>query len=480
MHDIELDQTFPSIHAHLSHVLTRHLFLLILVPAILFSNVMIQGYAVLDELALYVIAAAAILARSFRLPERLSELESVHRWIFLVFATYLVLESVRGMISLSDLRVSRFVVLFAAFAMLAVFLPSEGSSQRDIMRVARYVTAAGTIYLTAYFLLGLLLENVFDIYRFEMQGWVWSGTTAAVLPVYVTMPALAVIGASPARADHRLFSASFIAALLVAWYYDSRSIRIAFLLLVCLGFWKLGLRRVLLAALIYLAIIVIFPWTTENALTPGQFRAYVAESIETFNSATLSQKAWNFTEGVLPGVVPAIRHLFKRDEDIDKIRAQTLRRYDFDRKLAIIGSIRHATGDGMARLLFGTGYYTHRQELVSTFQQIATEYGYHWPASYDSVVRTATFNGMLVDTGLIGIGLLGILFFCSALQICKSSSGPRLASLAALGSIALSFLSSGIYDLVVVYLALMPRGALLVYHPATKTNPAMCDDAAWS
>jgi hypothetical protein len=87
---------------------------------------------------------------------------------------------------------------------------------------------------------------------------------------------------------------------------------------------------------------------------------------------------------------------------------------------------------------------------------------------------------MLVDTGLIGIGLLGILFFCSALQICKSSSGPRLASLAALGSIALSFLSSGIYDLVVVYLALMPRGALLVYHPATKTNPAVCDDAAWS
>jgi hypothetical protein len=131
--------------------------------------------------------------------------------------------------------------------------------------------------------------------------------------------------------------------------------------------------------------------------------------------------------------------------------------------------------NGWSNFLFGTGYYTHRYVLPDTLRETSSEYGYDFPERYRTVVRTAVFNGMLVDTGLVGILLFASLFVLTGLTVMRSGGvmrlfkpGPALTALASLALIAISLNVGATYDVVALYLAVMPYGSiLLLFNPPT-------------
>src|SRR5260370_32021713 len=87
--------------------------------AIVFSGPMIAGYAVLDELALYLFLAILFLSGAFSSSAaagtaKSSRFQSVHRVVFIAFAAYLLLQPIRGAFNLGDVRALLFALLFDA------------------------------------------------------------------------------------------------------------------------------------------------------------------------------------------------------------------------------------------------------------------------------------------------------------------------------------------------------------------------------
>jgi hypothetical protein len=109
--------------------------------------------------------------------------------------------------------------------------------------------------------------------------------------------------------------------------------------------------------------------------------------------------------------------------------------------------------------------------MVPCIQRIAAAHNYRFPPVYDTIVRTATFNGMLVDTGVVGVLMLILLFGLTAVTIVASRTGPVLALLASLALMGLSLFTSQNYGLLLLYFAVMPAGPLLLLRRRSGDRP---------
>ena len=117
--------------------------------------------------------------------------------------------------------------------------------------------------------------------------------------------------------------------------------------------------------------------------------------------------------------------------------------------------------------------------MLPYVHEIAREVRWHFPESYNTIVRTATFNGMLVDTGIVGICLFLSLFAFVALTIVyilsgalRSQFGIEVVSFAALALLGLSLFAGSNFDMVLLYLALMPSGPIILVARAAKNLSA--------
>ena len=413
-------------------------------------------------------------------------------------------------------------------------------------KIARIIVWSGITYLLAYVAAGLIAEWLFQSWRFDLQGYYWSGTTAALFPVCVILPPILVVAAQGTKPALRLFWFGYVALLVAGFYYQSRSVWLALMALLLAGASTLGVRRMLIAVGIYAGFIIFFPWTEYLPLTPAQIVSSASHKISGVFHGQSIRDANRFLGAVFGGItgIPAelsetpgdfalmtsIDKLNKQLEEkqnlyqqiarrgnqgagvltaedaarlaaleqeiahVNALRAQAIQlkakfveemaaRHveDIDRKLAIIAAGHYIISNGVPTLLFGTGYYTHRYKLLGVFEEVAVRYGFTFPASYQTIVRTATFNGMLVDTGVVGILLLGALFALTGLSVFQTAGlkgllvpGPQLLSIVSLGLIALSLIVGATFDIVLLYLALMPYGAIMALYPSSDEPRPHC------
>lgn len=447
--------------------------------AIVFSAVMISGYAVLDEIIVYILLAAFLPILLHSAPADLSPLENVHRALYIAFCIYFAAQAVRGAVVL-DYRIIRFVVMFLALGLIAWRLISSNDFDRTI--VARLICWSVSIYLLGYITAGLVAENGFGVSRFALQGFLWSGTSVAVFPALLSYPAMAQIARSaPSGAGRAVLYLTFATILLAGFYYESRSVWLSLIIFIVLAVPLLGAARATTMAAIYLLFVVGFPWNHEKLLTPSQFVRDVAAIVQPKGGGVgtvLELKGVRFGLAVFGGFLPGkvreriaetavVRQAIGDAESSLSAFADPagLGTQDIDRKVALIGAMRFMMNDGLMRVLFGTGYYTHRVVLIPEFHIIAREYGWSLPATYDTAVRTATLSAAIVDTGLIGGVLWLSLFGCAALQLARSSMAMAAVGFATFGFILMSYLVSMNLDMMVMYLALMPRGPILAFYP---------------
>jgi len=138
---------------------------------------------------------------------------------------------------------------------------------------------------------------------------------------------------------------------------------------------------------------------------------------------------------------------------------------DVDRWVAIVAALSCSQKGSETRWLFGTGYYTHRYEMVSCVREVARHYNYSPPPGYATIVRPATFSALLVDCGLLGVILFALLIGVSALRAFRSSATFKYGILGSLLFVGFSTIVSLNYDVVLLYLMLMPGGALMALLP---------------
>lgn len=555
----------------------------LIAAATIFSSQLVFGYAVVDKIVVYALLGVILFKvrradRSAAASPRLSTLFKIHRLIFIVFALYGLLEAIRGMVVLGDPRVAFYASMFAVIGVLGWL--STGDTVEPA-RAARVIALASSIYFVLYILAGLVAESLLGMSRFDLQGSIWSGTTVAVFPAYLALPALAALPKDRAR-DKALFWATYLLVVLVGFYYQSRSLWIGLTAFIVIGAYWLGLRRTVVTVVILAAFLLIFPWDDPKPLTPARLGDDIAESVS--NPSRLPDLIIDKLDGARaqvgdpvallrepaaaptaslpdPGRAPADqraatsqwwsrpaepfavilgalvgaltlrllvarRLVHKKPQGTAQAPVQstaiTLARvgamlvgmivvaaivavgttagsnppatrsnatanpqpsipavpstpavieqpaapiHDADRVIAVKAAWCATSQDGIGRLLFGTGYWTSRYEMVGCVQRIAALYNYKFPPTYNTIVRTATFNGMLVDMGLVGVSLLALLLALTALGILAARTGPWLVSLGTLGLIVLSLFTSQNYGVLLLYLALMPGGALLLFHP---------------
>jgi hypothetical protein len=461
--------------------------------AIVFSGPMIVGYAVLDELLLFLFLTALFLSGALSTgpavgaPE-LTWLQSIHYIVFIVFVVYLLLQSIRGAFVLGDVRVLRFALLFAALAVVAWKANLVLRSSEERAQVARIIVFSGIIYFLAYICCGLFFECIENVNRFDLQGHVWSGTAVALLPGMVILPALLVLLETSSKSDKRLSWVGYAIILFAAFYYQSRLVWLGLMLFPLLGFRALGLRRSLIVATSYLLMVILFPWTHPAKLTPMRFVEDIQEKVSSIPQGQPLEDLDRFRAAIFGGAAYELTRLAHRVRSF--LPGETtyddgyMSVQDVDRRLALIAATRYVTSHGLGTLLLGTGYYTHRYLLIKAFHDVSAEYGYEFPVTYDTIVRTATFNGMIVDDGVIGISLLAAVFGLTGASLLHSAQLRRFAPGScpvSLGSLALVWLSLFIganYDMVLVYLAVMPSGAILALYPADAWTRASADRSA--
>lgn len=424
---------------------------LLTAAAIVFSAEMIMGYSVVDEIVLYVLLSVMLFTRREDPGSTLrtvpaSPLFKLHRVVSMLFAAYCCFQVVRGAMVLDDLREIRFLLMFGSIWVIAALRVEDSI---EPARAARVIVLSTAVYLALYVGSGLLAEGIFEVNRFDAQGHFWSGTAVAMFPVFVVLPALIMLPLQR-RTERWLFWFTYFLIVFAAFYYQSRVGWLALVFFLVLGASRLGLRRLLMASALFVAFILYFPWDQAGPQPSGKIVRSIKENVQKSAPTTFVEK-FRTMEGAMPSMQ-------QRTPDTPE--------HDVDRIIAFKAAWCSAAQGSVVRFLFGTGYWTHRYELLDCIHRLAAESRYSFPTSYDVKVRTATFNGMLVDTGITGIVLLAALFMLTAWTIFRSSAGPRVMSIGSLALISASLVLSLNYDVMLLYLAVMPGGALLLLHRA--------------
>ena len=367
---------------------------------------------------------------------------STHRLVYLAFVVYLTFQSIRGAWVLGDVRMVRFLLFFPTLGLIS-YLMSKGEFALPSGRsICMTISISALIYFSAYLIVGLMAaarEGFVSVSfgakrgRFDLQYYGWSGTTVAVFPAFLAMASAAFCVRDRSRRARWLGWTNLILVCLTSFYYESRTLMIAIIAYSIVFFPVLGVRRSAAACLCFVVI-----WFSFETWGEG-YRA-------------------GFYEGPLDRAASFLAELTRSTE----IRMDRVRSSDMGRRLDVIAAF-YAIMDVPTRAIWGSGWYTHRYVFVPYRVEAACRYGGSFRRVTD-IMRPASFNAFLIDTGLVGILLFGVNFFLTGREVILQARGDRtkhvLPLLLCLGLTVVSMFVSVNYDVILFYMTFMPSGLL--------------------
>ncbi len=412
----------------------------LVVFSILGAGPMIKGHAIVDEFLLLCLLLGVLIVlmrkhdTSGEQAHERSMAEKVHITLFLVFVTYLALQSVRGMFILDDLRMVRFIALYTMLGALGFVVSKRWFPVPDPNSMAKIVVVSGAVYFLSYLLIGIFAEYVEGVWRYESQGAQWVGTSVAVFPALIVLPSITLLLRRKSGGQVHLCLATITLMFVAGLYYSSRILESIMLFLLLFLFVSIRFKRFLPIFLIYIVVFSLFSMVFESPTF----------TIRHLGSITTS----------------TMRHL----ESIaasSMIFFGTPRESDNDRFLQFKAAM-EATKESPWTVIVGRGYYAHKKAMVPYVKRLQDEAGMR-TGSIESV-RPATFLVLLVDTGLLGIGLFIMNIIASAYGIISNYPKDRVMSiilLVSLTGVFLTTLLSQNYTTIIFYMAFMPFGFLV-------------------
>lgn len=408
----------------------KYFWFILLISTIGTAGLVISGYALIDEFFLSIIVFVGlflILMRKITLKNVWRDkLHALHFFVFIITMIYLVMESIRGMEILEDVRMIRWIIFFILVGLLAFILAHKSFPVPDTRRIPFIILWSTIIYFFLYLGHGIISETLRGISRFTPQGQEWSGSAYATFPIIFAIPSIIFY----LKDGHRFYRITawlaFILIVITSLYYDSR---ISWLIIIgfsILSIFKIGVRRVIIGFLLFFIILQMFIFSS------GKIASSVGKFVE--------RRVINITS------------IF--DEKINKQTG------DPDRLALFKGSIT-AVKDDMTRFFFGSGFYTHRVLIAKYLGPIYQRYGLNPDISSKKIVRTTGLPALLIDTGIIGIILLLINFALVLLKIITTKSSYKKIMLAVPVILFLWLFVSNVTDIVLLYFAIMPEGLII-------------------
>lgn len=408
---------------------------LLLIANILGNGPKIVGYVVLDEVFTAFLLLGALMRISIRpqYPQQQFRNEGSGA-PFLLLIGYLGAQAVVGAFVNNDFRILRFTLLFLMLGVLwfVVYRRRLEFSFPRLDRLLYICSITVSVYWILYLVQGVISEQITgraddDLGRFLTQDYFWAGPAAAVLPILLGAPA-AILLANLSRFRAMLTAATgMFLAMSVSFFFYSRMCWF-----VLIGCWAVSFR--------------------------GRRPSHSLFLVVAFAGAAMF---WRPLAQDLPGLVDELAAtsvaLWSPSESDGRSRMLQL----------------EAAADTMMlnwkTLLIGAGFYSHRYLMVPQVRDSLSRLYPNWPDFTSSVVvggqeveiiRTTGLPALMVDTGLLGIGLLGWnIYLLTARMLRRHTSTAALFALLALAT-ALWLLVANILDSVLFFLLLMPHGIL--------------------
>lgn len=393
--------------------------------------------ALVDEFLLVCVIAAAIIALLVGAVKTIKSssilFERIHQLFFFTLVSYMLAQSVRGLILWQNPLLVRWVIFYSLIIVIAFFISSTDLPMPRAKNFIKIILWSALVYLVAYLCHGLFTQYVLGISPFSLnvQGVQWAGASYALFPLLVAIPA-ALVYLRHYRGLRQWLGWSVIAlGILAAYFYDSRAALIAIGAFAPLLFFTLSWRKNLVALALLFGSLAVYHWHDM---------AIFLKSI--VQSATFSYSG------------------------------------DFGRWTIITAAIM-AISQNFGVFLFGYGIHSHHYVLGEFMEKAghptitsAVDYSqttlpggalvYNYTGQVPDYVRVTGFGGLLTDIGLVGILLFGAVFAITLLRILflKNTPVKFLAALPLILAMSLMFFVK-MEDIVLLWLMIMPSGILL-------------------
>jgi len=370
---------------------------------------------------------------------------------FSVFMLYLFAQTVRSLLLTDDWRLIRFIIMFGTLWGASYWMNYFKSLVPSPRTILRLVAWSCCVYMLAYLAAGYFADvrEFTDaapgaaLGRFDLQYYAWSGTTVAVIPVFLALAAAFFQLREPALRDRLLGWGMIFSAILISFYYDSRLLMLGVLAGALSASPLIGIKRAIAVAALFCFVCVFFLPQQINGLS---------RSLRLYGT----------------GMADSMKFL-----------SDDVRDSDLTRKLDIVAAIR-AAASRPDIAIFGYGWYRHREELISYRVEAGLDYGNYDIGPYTKIFRPCAFSVFLADTGILGILLLAGCFaetIRGMIRIAwRSNRNYCLPLVFCAAFFGLSLLVGISTDLTLFYFILMPSGVLLqlARYRRHEESPQVC------
>ena len=364
-----------------------------------------------------------------------------HKLIFGLWISYMIIESAIGVIVNSDPRTISWILFYALLGLLSYILYQRGADFPfpSIRQFSIIVLVTVLLYNIALLAYGIIIENVMGIEfgRFAAQflfrdSFVWAPPSISSYPTIIGMPAAIFAMKERSFRVRMLVLVSIAIMITTAFYYDSRAAYIIILCIFLVSLRKIRISHIVILILIFIPLYNMF---IGNLPTYDFFE-------EIFSSM---QMLWSPSERDLP------------------------------RQKHTMAAFLRIT-DNVVTFFVGDGIYSHKRTIIP-YMEKAYE---NVPGVIitiksqelrdDDFVRTTAFSALLIDTGVIGMLSLILIFIFTAYKVI-SQKGPYRAVL--LTTLLLTFewqFGINMTGLVLFYLLFMPCG---IVEQLSKTSASI-------
>lgn len=354
-----------------------------------------------------------------------------HKLIFGLWIGYMIMESVIGVIVNSDPRIIFWIFFYAELGLLSYILYHRA---RDfpfpsIRQFSIIVLVTVLLYNIALLAYGIIIETVLGIPygRYAAQFlfrdiFVWAPPSISSYPTIIGMPA-AVFAMNDGSFRVRLLVLISVSVMAIAaFYYDSRAAYIIIFGVFLVSLNKIKVSYILTSILIFVPI---FYYSYGDSETISTFF-----SEEIYDSA---QILWSPSERDLP------------------------------RQKHTVAAFMRIT-DNVVTFFVGDGFYSHKLTIIPYMEKAYAG----MPAVVipiksqelrdDAYLRTNAFTALLIDTGVIGMLTLILLFIFTAYKVIFQKSPYRLVLLLTLLLAFAWQFSVNTTGIALFYLLFMPCG----------------------
>jgi hypothetical protein len=425
--------------------------------------------------------------------EPLKKIPKGYLLLLSIFIIYMSAQSIRGIFVNDDLRIIRWVIFYLGLVPIwySIYIAIYRAQPTPI-EISSYILFSSLAYLFLYLFIGIYFDNNYAS-QFSSQNYFWSGTSYAFYPILIALIANYTLLRKKQENNKKFFGfILFLLLVFMSMYFDSRLIQISSLIFALSFLISKQFRTTLVLLAIYSTVVsgyISFQYLNASKINIDDSsitNVVPANLIQTkVSHQETESESKHYPENNYQQSLIEKDWVFEPDNTVDALKTYVAHNIigsfsilssnssDFTRDLQFIASIEILSNGNIFDKLFGFGFYRHKYLLVDLMQNyflknyekisISEQASLADDSRSDlndinkiNVYRTNSFNGIIIDTGLIGVSLIILILTMSIMTLLTTRIENKYqASLFVMISFFWLFFSN-ITDIYLFYIILLP------------------------